>query len=373
MTIPDALLSSIVHFDGSWNEADQKARKERKRLEKKGKCRHESLPTPNVVRPNLILSSNNGSIDAKVHYISSDHQLRPGLIVAEARNGSITLDIMKMHTPQPLRIFAISENGSVRVRLPGTFEGAVMASSKHGSIKISDAIKSRMTTFSSVSDTTRAFIGDWRAAGFGTTASGSSANPDDDPPLPTTTSDPFTSWSGPMVHIASRNGTVRLSYSEETRDDEDGGGFANAFTGFMSGLFGTSGDVRGRPGETGRGGGPWGGGRFPWGNGAPWGDMRHPWGNGAPWAQGSSGAPPMGPFSPFGRDGGPFSRGGGPFGRGCGSYRRGRFGNSSPGCSRRGGLGGNEAQKYEEQEWHRKDVERDAYGFPKDKRDPPAS
>ncbi|KAF8745724.1 hypothetical protein RHS02_01209, partial [Rhizoctonia solani] len=358
MPIPDALLPSIESFDGLWNESDQKARKERKKLEKKGKRRDEILPAPNAIRPNLLLSSNNGSINAKVHVVSSDGQPRTGLIIAEGSNGSIVLDI-KTYAPQPLRIFAISENGSVRVRLPHTFEGAVTASSKYGSIKISDSIKSRMTTFSTLSDTTRAFIGDWQAVGFGATPSVSSANPNDDRPTPTTVPDPFTSWSGPSVHIASRCGSVHLSYSEETRDEEDAGGFANAFKGFMSGLFGAGGDVREGPGGSQQSRNPWGEGRFPRGNGPPWG-------------QAPPGVPPTGPFGafgPFGRGGPPFARGGGPFGRGCGSYRRGALGSNSPGCSR-SGLGGHQSREYEGQGWDTKDVERDEYGFPKDKKEP---
>ncbi|KAG8749906.1 hypothetical protein FRC11_010927 [Ceratobasidium sp. 423] len=371
MPIPDALLAPIEDFDGSWNEVDQKARKERKKLEKKGKRRSENLPTPaNAIRPNLMLSSNNGSIDAKVHIISSDGQPRAGLIVAEGRNGSIVLDI-KSYTPHPLRIYALSENGSVRVRIPGTFEGAVLATSKHGSIKISDPIKSRMTTFSGVSDTTRAFIGDWQAAGFGASASSSPTNPNDDPPLPTTPSDPFLSWSGPLIHIASRNGSVHLSYSEEIRGDEEGGGFSGAIKGFMSGLFGAGGEARARE----EGGGPSGGGRYPWGNGAPWGDTKYPWGNGAPWG------PPMSPPGPFGRGSGPFvrggpfargpgpfGRGGGPVGRGCGWNRRGEFGGYSSGCSQGGG-----SDRNEERVWDGDNVERDPYGFPKDKKDPPGA
>jgi hypothetical protein len=94
MPIPDALLPSIENFDGLWNEADQKARKERKKLEKKGKHRDESLPAPNAIRPNLFLGSNNSSVDAKVHVISSGDQSKTALIVAEGRNGSVTLDIV---------------------------------------------------------------------------------------------------------------------------------------------------------------------------------------------------------------------------------------------------------------------------------------
>ncbi|CAE6487028.1 unnamed protein product [Rhizoctonia solani] len=361
MPVPDALIAPIQDFDGTWNEADQTARKERKKLEKKGKGRSDNLPTPtNGIRPNLMLSSHNGSVDAKVHVIASDDQLRTGLIVTETRNGSIVLDI-KTYSIHPLRIYALSENGSVRVRIPSTFEGAVVASTKYGSTKISDPIKSRMTTFSGVADTTRAFIGDWQAAG--------------------TPSDPFLSWSGPLIHIASRNGSVHLSYSEagseEAGNEEDAGGFSSSFRGFMSGLFGGSGETRERSGPA-SGEGPSGSGKFPWGDGAPW-------GNGAPWG------PPMGPPGPFGRGGGPFShdggpsaRGGSPFGRGRGFSRRGSgpfapggrgrgfsrrgFGGSSSGCSRRSGSEGNTPHDSEGQVWDGENVERDSHGFPKDKK-----
>ncbi|KAH7335876.1 hypothetical protein B0J17DRAFT_719523 [Rhizoctonia solani] len=375
MPIPDALLASIEDFDGRWNEADQKARKERKKLEKKGKRRSDnSSAGPNAIRPNLMLSSSNGSIDAKVHVVSSDGDPRTGLIVAEGHNGTVVLDI-KTYTPHPLRIYALSHNGSVRVRVPSTFEGAVVATSKYGSIKISDPIKSRMTTFSGISDTTRAFIGDWQAAGFGSSPSSSTASPNDDPPLPSALSDPFLSWSGPLIYIASQNGSVNLSYSEETRKEEDTGGFSSAFRGFMSGLFGGGGETRERPpagrgdGPSGSGrppwgdGAPWGGNENPWGNGSPWGDAKHPWGNGAPWV------PPMSPPGPFGRGGGPFARGGGPFGRGCGS-RRGGFGGYSPGCSRRSGSEGNNPHDNWEPAQEGENVKLDAYGFPKDRKDP---
>ncbi|CAE7234137.1 unnamed protein product [Rhizoctonia solani] len=383
MPVPDALIAPIQDFDGTWNEADQTARKERKKLEKKGKGRSDNLPTPtNGIRPNLMLSSHNGSVDAKVHVIASDDQLRTGLIVTETRNGSIVLDI-KTYSIHPLRIYALSENGSVRVRIPSTFEGAVVASTKYGSTKISDPIKSRMTTFSGVADTTRAFIGDWQAAGFGVTPSSSSPNPNDDPPLPATPSDPFLSWSGPLIHIASRNGSVHLSYSEEARNEDEAGGFSSAFRGFMNGLFGGGGATQERAGP-GSSGSPPAGGRFPWGEGAPWGGDRHPWGNGAPWGDakfpwgnGAPWAPPMAPPGPFGRGGGPFgpgggpfARGGGPFGRGCGSSRRGGFERHSSGCSRRSGSEGKSAHDNEEQTWDWDNVERDPHGFPKDKKDP---
>ncbi|KAF8601057.1 hypothetical protein BDV93DRAFT_546026 [Ceratobasidium sp. AG-I] len=345
MSIPEALLAPLDEFDGTWNEADQKTRKERRKLEKKGKYRSGAspIPSPNaLVRPNLMLHSKNGAVSAEVHVVSSDGRERPTLVVAESQNGSVTLEVRE-YAGQPLRIFATSNNGSVRVRIPQSFEGAVTMSTQNGSMKISDPVKSRLTTFSSASNTTRGFIGDWQASQFGadspSPSNSASLDPNADPPLPTI-SDPFAAWAGPLVHIASRNGGVQLAFSDEAPPATEGGGpgLSSAFRGFMSGLFGGGeegeaggshhgGRGRGRGGPWRGRGGPWGAGGGPWGaGGGPWGPGAGPWGgNGGPWG------------GPFGRGGGPFGPGGGPFGRGGGPFGRG--GGFGGGCRSRRGEG----------------------------------
>src|SRR4051794_39568951 len=93
-----------------------------------------------------------------------------------------------------------------------------------------------MTTFSAA-DTSRGYIGDWQAAGFGTDPN-TSTNPNADPPLPSF-ADPFSTWTGPLVHVHSHNGTVHLSYSDEdAQARESEGGFSSALKDFMTGLFG---------------------------------------------------------------------------------------------------------------------------------------
>jgi hypothetical protein len=101
LSIPDGLLAPVEDFDGLWNDVDQKARKERKKLEKKGKLRSEdNTSNPNAVRPNLMLQSKNGSISAEVHVVSSDGVARPGLIVMEGHNGSVVLEVVSQaHFP----------------------------------------------------------------------------------------------------------------------------------------------------------------------------------------------------------------------------------------------------------------------------------
>jgi hypothetical protein len=42
---------------------------------------------------------------------------------------------------QPLRVFAISTDGSVRVRIPATFEGAISMTTEDGSVNVSEGVK----------------------------------------------------------------------------------------------------------------------------------------------------------------------------------------------------------------------------------------
>ncbi|QRW11618.1 hypothetical protein RhiLY_10617 [Ceratobasidium sp. AG-Ba] len=333
LAIPEALLAPLEQFDGVWNESDQKKKKKDKGKRKSG----DSTPTRvNVnVRPNLMLGSKNGSVAGEVHVVSSDGIVRPGLIVAEGHNGSVSLDV-RTYATQPLRIFAISKNGSVRVKIPQSFEGAVIMSTRNGTTNVSDSVKSHMTTFSGASGTTRGYIGDWQSAKFGSlpTPPASpilSLDSAADPPLPTIPDDPFTTWTGPLVHVSSHNGSVHLSFVEEAKPRSEGGG---GFRGFMSGLFGGNGEESGRSdrgwghgrrgGGFGRGGGPFGPGGGPFGpGGVPFGAGGGPFGRG--------GGPFGHPGGPFGR-GGPFGHSQGPFGRGRDCGGSGSFGGRA-GCS----------------------------------------
>ncbi|KAG8732214.1 hypothetical protein FRC10_001156 [Ceratobasidium sp. 414] len=252
LIIPEGLLPPITEFDGSWNQDVQKARKIReKEIKKREKGKQPALPPVPEVRPNLMLSSTNGSIKGDVHIVSSDGLTRQAIVIAQGTNGAVNLTV-NASPDQPLRVYATSTNGAVSVRIPMSFEGAVLMSTTWGGVKISDAIKAKLMTFSSTSNTTRCFIGDWQAAGFGTTPL--PPNPNDDPPLPTvddTSSDPFTNWAGPLIRLGSTNGSVSLSFIEESTLVSPGG-FARTMRSFMSGWFGGGG---GNPGSGG-GGGP---------------------------------------------------------------------------------------------------------------------
>ncbi|KAG8793248.1 hypothetical protein FRC12_003385 [Ceratobasidium sp. 428] len=244
LIIPDRLLPPITEFDGTWNQDVQKARKAReKEMKKRERGRGTQSPLPPVpeIRPNLMLTTTNGTIKADVHVTSSDGLTRQAIVVAQGTNGGINLTV-NASPDQPLRVYATSTNGSVTVRIPQSFEGAVMMSTTWGGVKISDGIKAKLMTFSSTSNTTRCFIGDWQASGFGINPP--PPDPNDDPPLPTVddaSSDPFVSWVGPLVHLGSSNGSVSLSFIEESAAVCPGG-FARMMRSFMGGWFGGGSD-----------------------------------------------------------------------------------------------------------------------------------
>ncbi|KAG8751653.1 hypothetical protein FRC11_009180 [Ceratobasidium sp. 423] len=150
---------------------------------------------------------------------------------------------MRIHTPpdQLLRVFASSTNGAINVKIPSSFEGALIMSTTWGSVNLSEAIKAKLTTFSSSSNKSRSFVGDWQAQGFG-----AAADPNDDPPLPGP-QDPFAGWTGPLVDISSTNGSISLSYIEEDTTSAHTNNFTRAIQGFMDGWFGRGGQAHGPP------------------------------------------------------------------------------------------------------------------------------
>ncbi|KAF8601054.1 hypothetical protein BDV93DRAFT_524955 [Ceratobasidium sp. AG-I] len=245
LLIPESLLAPIEDFDGLWNEAQRKARESQTGPQNKDQIRNNTLLSPRIngsIRPNLMLHSGDGSVNAKVHVVSSDGRTRPVVIVAESRDGSVTLE-MRTYSEHSLRIFALSNDGPVRVKVPKSFEGAVIMTTKDGSTGFSDSVKSRLTTFSTASNTTRGFIGDWQSARFGTARTPSTSPLESSADASAfTVSDPFASWEGPLVHISSKDGSIQLSFSDDEPPAGVGkqGGFSSRFNGFMNELFGNT-------------------------------------------------------------------------------------------------------------------------------------
>ncbi|KAG8717206.1 hypothetical protein FRC08_007988 [Ceratobasidium sp. 394] len=220
LVIPEPLIPDMSNFNGIWNEMDKKSIKQREREKKKreggGWGRKKTVDTTppkplknEGVRPNLMLWSKDGGVQAEVNLVSETKDM--AVIVAESHDGSVKLT--SAATPQPLRIFAISADGSVRVRIPPSFEGAISMTTEDGSVHISEGVKARLMTFSSTNKCARAYIGDWKAANFGSSPTSSPrlspSSPDSEP------KDPFRSWTGPLINLYAKDGSVHISYTGE--------------------------------------------------------------------------------------------------------------------------------------------------------------
>jgi hypothetical protein len=99
---------------------------------------------------------------------------------------------------RPFLLNATSKNGSTYVYLPRSFEGFMTLSSKNGSVVVSDAMSSRMITFSDVSSTLRCFVG-----GKGKWDTGGDE------------------WSGDEVVASTCSGKVKVCYVDEVKTDKN--------------------------------------------------------------------------------------------------------------------------------------------------------
>ncbi|KAH7337821.1 hypothetical protein B0J17DRAFT_718593 [Rhizoctonia solani] len=184
------------------------------------------------IRPNLMLATSNGATSGDIHVISSDGLLRQTSLVAQGFNGSNTNHIIYYHAApdQLLRVFASTTNGSTDIKIPSSFEGAVMLSTTWGVVNISEVIKAKTTTFSSTSSTLRGFLGDWKDRGFGADLGNERSPPGQ--------RDPFITWTGLFVEVFSTNGSVSLSHTEEGSISAYIAQFTKAIQGLKGSWFG---------------------------------------------------------------------------------------------------------------------------------------
>ncbi|KAJ1300948.1 hypothetical protein OPQ81_003374 [Rhizoctonia solani] len=250
LEIPEHLLLPIPKFDGYWNREVQRTRK----IRAGELTRHQegifdskrNPPIPQVeTRPNLMLATTNGAISSDIYVMSSDGLVRQAILVAQGFNGSVNLKI-RAPPGQPLRIFASTTNGSIDIKIPSSFEGALKMSTTWGNVNISEAIQAKLTTFSSTPNASCGFIGDWQAQGFGAVINSTELV---DNQSCREHRDPFAIWAGPIIEISSTNGSVSLSHTEEGALSTYIGHFMKAVRGLKDSWFDGGSQSRGPVGN----------------------------------------------------------------------------------------------------------------------------
>ncbi|QRV97069.1 hypothetical protein RhiJN_25088 [Ceratobasidium sp. AG-Ba] len=200
--VPTNYLQPLSDCNGFWNGMDKNSIKERR----KGRPLYGPVLDNAGVRPNLMLWTRSGRIDGDVYVNSGDGTPRMAVIVAESKEDSVKLRV-GAGPNQPLRLYAYSREGSVRVWIPKDFQGVVSLSTEEGSLHVAEEVKSCLTILSSAKRFQRCYLGDVQGLNFGATSTSDGE-------------DPMNGWAGPLIQLTSREGSIYLSFFDKDKKDK---------------------------------------------------------------------------------------------------------------------------------------------------------
>ncbi|KAJ3563674.1 hypothetical protein NP233_g8788 [Leucocoprinus birnbaumii] len=145
-------------------------------------------------RRHLRFESTHGSINATVKIVPC---FGPGKckirMFMRSTHGGISARILGKEPRHPFQLIANSANGNIVLRLPRSFQGPIMISLRHGSVKFSDEINQRLTTFGEANGVRHCFVGDFSSW-----------------------ADSRKDWAGDEVVIEAKHGGVKIHYEDES-------------------------------------------------------------------------------------------------------------------------------------------------------------
>ena len=94
-----------------------------------------------------------------------------------------------------VRLSTRSSNGPVRVQLPRSFRGPIRIKSINGSTRFSAAMQAHLTVFSELDNVQRSFLGNFNPSQW----------------------DIGATWEGDELSIDSKNGSVNISFDDESQ------------------------------------------------------------------------------------------------------------------------------------------------------------
>ena len=95
-----------------------------------------------------------------------------------------------------VNLFSRSSNGSVHVQIPRSFRGPIRIKNNNGSTRFSAEVQAHLTIFSELDHMHRSFLGDFNPSMF----------------------DIGAPWVGDELSIESKNGSVNVSFDDESRN-----------------------------------------------------------------------------------------------------------------------------------------------------------
>ncbi|KAJ6530797.1 hypothetical protein DFH09DRAFT_1183899 [Mycena vulgaris] len=182
-----------------------------------------------ATRRNVFLHTSNGAIDVDLFVVGTpepapdpaaapdskrDGEKSKITVLLKSSNGSIAARIHAAppEARAPLHLTAHTSNGSVTLHLPRAFRGPVTVRTRHGAVRLSDALAAQTTPFSEAEGTRRCFVGDfagWEGEG---------------------------EWAGDELSVETSNGSVRLQYDAEAKAAVPEGGKGKGLFGRLLGL-----------------------------------------------------------------------------------------------------------------------------------------
>ncbi|KAG1843098.1 hypothetical protein C8R48DRAFT_35140 [Suillus tomentosus] len=166
-------------------------------------------------RKNLSLHSTNGSVNADIWLLGaraaqpsdSKKSTKRTTLDISSDNGSVTARVHTIHGAEPFLLTISAKNGGVNVTVPRSFNGLLLLTTRHGSVSLADALSENCTHLSQVDLTRRYFVGDLSMVGDG-------------------------DWPGDEVRVDAKHGKIWIKYVEEhtsTNDTSKGGLFSRLF------------------------------------------------------------------------------------------------------------------------------------------------
>jgi len=161
-------------------------------------------PPTGTARRNLILESKNGGIDADIYLLPTSHSNKntSNAIVIEtgSNNGSVKTRLHDTKSSNgevrlAVRLSTRSSNGSIHVQLPRSFRGPIRVKTINGNTRFSAAMQAHLTNFSELNRMQRSFLGEFNPSQW----------------------DIGAPWEGDELSIDSKNGSVDISFDDESQ------------------------------------------------------------------------------------------------------------------------------------------------------------
>lgn len=173
-----------------------------------------TLPMPRELvadtKKNLHVMSKNGHVTADIWLVKSGEERgsepNHAVLDCQSKNGAVAVNLTSL-TDCTYDLNVYSKNGHVTVAIPPDFVGPITIVAHNGSVKLSERVKERTTTFSDVNKKRTCFMGDFKALGYSVKKE----------------------WKGSSIEIGSNSGHIKLSFVDEN--------FAENIKGFWNKLL----------------------------------------------------------------------------------------------------------------------------------------